>query len=35
MRRGADIVVGTPGRICDLMATRELKLDGVQSLRPR
>ncbi len=29
MRRGADIVVGTPGRICDLMNTRELRLDGV------
>jgi ATP-dependent RNA helicase RhlE len=26
MRGGADIVVGTPGRICDLMATRELRL---------
>ena len=29
MRGGADIVVGTPGRICDLMATGELKLDQV------
>jgi ATP-dependent RNA helicase RhlE len=28
MRRGADIVVGTPGRICDLMATRELRLEA-------
>ena len=27
--RGADIVVGTPGRICDLMATGELKLNEV------
>src|SRR5689334_16608175 len=27
MRGGADIVVGTPGRICDLMATGELKLN--------
>ena len=26
MRGGADIVVGTPGRVCDLMATGELKL---------
>jgi ATP-dependent RNA helicase RhlE len=26
MRGGADIVVGTPGRICDLMAASELKL---------
>jgi ATP-dependent RNA helicase RhlE len=26
MRWGADIVVGTPGRICDLMAAGELKL---------
>jgi ATP-dependent RNA helicase RhlE len=30
MRRGADIVVGTPGRVCDLMQTRELNLGGVQ-----
>jgi ATP-dependent RNA helicase RhlE len=29
MRGGADIVVGTPGRICDLMATGELKLHQV------
>jgi len=29
MRGGADIVVGTPGRVCDLMATGELKLGGV------
>ena len=29
MRAGADIVVGTPGRICDLMATGELKLNQV------
>ena len=29
MRRGADIVIGTPGRICDLMATRELALGAV------
>src|SRR3984957_748402 len=29
MRAGADIVVGTPGRICDLMATGELKLGQV------
>jgi ATP-dependent RNA helicase RhlE len=29
MRAGADIVVGTPGRICDLMATGELKLNAV------
>ena len=26
MRRGADNVIGTPGRVCDLMATRELNL---------
>jgi ATP-dependent RNA helicase RhlE len=26
MRGGVDIVVGTPGRVCDLMATDELKL---------
>jgi ATP-dependent RNA helicase RhlE len=31
MRRGADIVIGTPGRICDLMQTRELQLGGVRS----
>jgi len=31
MRRGADIVIGTPGRICDLMQTRELQLAGVRS----
>ena len=29
MRGGTDIVVGTPGRLCDLMATGELKLDQV------
>jgi len=29
MRAGADIVVGTPGRVCDLMSTGELKLDEV------
>ncbi len=29
MRRGPDIVVGTPGRICDLMNTRHLRLDEV------
>ena len=29
MRRGTDIVVGTPGRVCDLLATRELRLDAV------
>jgi ATP-dependent RNA helicase RhlE len=29
MRGGADIVVGTPGRVCDLMATAELKLGQV------
>ena len=29
MRGGADIVVGTPGRVCDLMATGELKLNEV------
>ncbi len=30
MRRGADIVVGTPGRVCDLMQTRELNLSNVK-----
>jgi ATP-dependent RNA helicase RhlE len=29
MRRGADIVIGTPGRVCDLMQTRELHLGTV------
>ncbi len=29
MRRGADIVVGTPGRVCDLLATAELRLGAV------
>jgi ATP-dependent RNA helicase RhlE len=29
MRRGADIVVGTPGRVCDLLATGELRLNTV------
>ena len=29
MRSGADIVVGTPGRICDLMGSGELKLNEV------
>jgi ATP-dependent RNA helicase RhlE len=29
MRRGVDIVVGTPGRVCDLMATGELRLNQV------
>ncbi len=29
MRGGADIVVGTPGRVCDLLATGELKLNQV------
>lgn len=29
MRRGADIVIGTPGRVCDLMNTRELNLASV------
>ena len=31
MRRGADIVVGTPGRVCDLISTRELNLGAVRS----
>jgi len=31
MRRGADIVVGTPGRVCDLLASAELRLDGVSN----
>ena len=30
MRRGADIVVGTPGRVCDLMQSRELNLSNVK-----
>jgi ATP-dependent RNA helicase RhlE len=29
MRAGADVVVGTPGRVCDLMSTGELKLHEV------
>jgi len=29
MRGGADIVIGTPGRVCDLMVTGELKLNQV------
>ena len=29
MRRGTDIVIGTPGRVLDLMNTRELLLDQV------
>ena len=29
MRAGADIVVGTPGRICDLLSTGELRLNLV------
>jgi len=32
MRRGPDIVVGTPGRVRDLMATGHLKLDEVTHL---
>jgi ATP-dependent RNA helicase RhlE len=30
MSRGADIVVGTPGRICDLMSTKNLLIDQTQ-----
>ena len=30
LRPGAEIVVGTPGRIRDLMSTNELRLDGVR-----
>ena len=30
MRRGADIVIGTPGRVCDLMQSRELNLSNVK-----
>jgi ATP-dependent RNA helicase RhlE len=30
MRRGADIVIGTPGRVCDLMQTRELNLSAAR-----
>jgi ATP-dependent RNA helicase RhlE len=30
MRGGADIVVGTPGRICDLMAAGQLRLGAAQ-----
>ena len=29
MRAGADIVVGTPGRVCDLMSSGELRLNEV------
>jgi ATP-dependent RNA helicase RhlE len=32
MRRGPDIVIGTPGRLCDLLATRELRLNQVAYL---
>jgi ATP-dependent RNA helicase RhlE len=30
MRRGADIVVGTPGRVCDLLAAHELHLHAAR-----
>jgi ATP-dependent RNA helicase RhlE len=30
MRRGAHIVIGTPGRVCDLLATGDLRLDQVR-----
>ncbi len=30
MQSGADIVVGTPGRVCDLMSTGELRLSQVR-----
>jgi len=30
MSRGADIVVGTPGRVCDLLSTRELNIEQCQ-----
>ncbi len=30
MRDGADIVVGTPGRVCDLLGSGELRLDRVR-----
>jgi ATP-dependent RNA helicase RhlE len=30
MSRGADIVVGTPGRVCDLMSTKNLLIDQCQ-----
>jgi ATP-dependent RNA helicase RhlE len=30
MSRGADIVVGTPGRICDLMSTKQLIIEQCQ-----
>ncbi len=29
MRSGADIAVGTPGRVCDLLSSAELKLNEV------
>jgi superfamily II DNA/RNA helicase len=32
LRKGADIVVGTPGRLIDLAKRRDLDLSGVQSL---
>ncbi|MCU0763445.1 MAG: DEAD/DEAH box helicase [Hydrogenophaga sp.] len=32
LRGGADVVVGTPGRLLDLVAHNALKLDGVQTL---
>ena len=31
MRRGADIVIGTPGRVCDLMSSHELVLGAVRN----
>ena len=32
LRRGVDIVVGTPGRILDLMEREELRLEGVRTV---
>jgi ATP-dependent RNA helicase DeaD len=32
LRRGVDIVVGTPGRIMDLMEREELRLEGVRTV---
>jgi ATP-dependent RNA helicase RhlE len=30
MRRGPDVVIGTPGRLCDLIGTRHLRLEEVR-----
>ena len=32
IKKGADIIVGTPGRVQDLMRRKVLKLEGIQYL---